>query len=82
MKWNTDVVQEHMFPKLRLKVKLNLVQLNGGISALPITLPTARATPLDPTEWRQQISEALAADGDEKKQVREERLAVGWLVCV
>lgn len=63
-----------MFPKLRLKVKPNLVQLNGGVSELPITHPTARATPLDPTEWRQQISEALESDGDEKKKVRKRGL--------
>ena len=33
----------HQFPKLRLKVRANLVQLAGGTRHLPITDPQARS---------------------------------------
>lgn len=49
-----------MFPKLRLKHKPNLVQLNGGISALPITRPEERATPLNASEWKTLLKEAAS----------------------
>ena len=50
-----------MFPKLRLKVKPNLVQLQGGLASLPITQSEQRATPLTPVEWKTHLKEALAA---------------------
>ena len=35
----------HMYPRLRLKYRPNLISLAGGMQALPITQPEARATP-------------------------------------
>ena len=37
--WTAEDVQEHQFPKLRLKVRENLVQLAGGTQQLPICVP-------------------------------------------
>ena len=50
-----------MFPKLRLKVKPNLVQLQGGLASLPITQAEQRATPLTPVEWKARLKEAITA---------------------
>ncbi|KAF8055836.1 STR8 [Scenedesmus sp. PABB004] len=52
------------FPKLRLKVKPNLISLAGGMAALPVTDPAARATPLSPAEWREKLGEAVAVNAD------------------
>ena len=46
-----DPAPDHMFPKLRLKYRPNLISLAGGMAALPVTDPAARATPVAPTEW-------------------------------
>lgn len=40
--WPAD---DHMYPKLRLKYKPNLISLAGGMQDLPITKPEERATP-------------------------------------
>ncbi|KAG2497051.1 hypothetical protein HYH03_005050 [Edaphochlamys debaryana] len=48
----------HAFPKLRLKYKPSLISLAGGMEALPITDPAARATPLEPREWADMIAQA------------------------
>lgn len=37
--WTAEDVQDHQFPKLRLKVRENLVQLAGGTQQLPICVP-------------------------------------------
>ena len=37
--WTAEDVQQHQFPKLRLKVRENLVQLAGGTQQLPICVP-------------------------------------------
>lgn len=42
-----------MFPKLRLKYKPNLISLAGGLAGLPVTRPEARATPVNPQQWKQ-----------------------------
>ncbi|KAJ6373724.1 hypothetical protein OIU78_029415 [Salix suchowensis] len=47
----------HAFPKLKLRYKPSLVQLEGGISHLPLLDPTMRATPLAPSEWRKRLKE-------------------------
>lgn len=51
-----------MFPKLRLKLKPNLISLTGGMQAIPCTDPAMRATPLDPQQWRQKLAEAGAVN--------------------
>lgn len=65
-----------MFPKLRLKLKPNLISLAGGMAALPCTDPTMRATPLTPAEWRQKMAAATAVNGA-VEQGREEPVGGG-----
>ncbi|XP_061988021.1 rhodanese-like domain-containing protein 8, chloroplastic [Rosa rugosa] len=45
----------HAFPKLKLRYKPSLVQLEGGISHLPLLDPSMRATPLAPSQWRKRL---------------------------
>ncbi|GLC36573.1 hypothetical protein PLESTM_000461600 [Pleodorina starrii] len=52
----------HAFPKLRLKYKPNLISLAGGMEAMPITDPAARATPLEPAKWKEMIAQAKDKD--------------------
>ncbi|EFJ51382.1 hypothetical protein VOLCADRAFT_103426 [Volvox carteri f. nagariensis] len=58
----------HAFPKLRLKHKPNLISLAGGMEGLPITDPAARATPLEPSKWKEMIAQSQVI-GKEKKMV-------------
>lgn len=51
-----------MFPKLRLKLKPNLISLAGGMEQLPCTDPAMRATPLQPSEWREKMAHASAVN--------------------
>ncbi|KAM2231996.1 hypothetical protein ACFX1S_016185 [Malus domestica] len=53
----------HAFPKLKLRYKPSLVQLEGGISHLPLLDPSMRATPLSPSEWRKRL-ESLKTTSD------------------
>lgn len=39
LKWTSAPADGHQFPRLRLRVKNNLVQLSGGTQRLPITSP-------------------------------------------
>ncbi|KAL2633892.1 hypothetical protein R1flu_005371 [Riccia fluitans] len=48
----------HAFPRLRLRYKPSLVQVEGGTQHLPLTDPTARAVPLSPSEWSKKLDEA------------------------
>lgn len=50
-----------MYPKLRLKLKPNLISLAGGMAGLPVTDPSARATPLKPSQWREMLAQAQQA---------------------
>ncbi|OIT35398.1 PREDICTED: rhodanese-like domain-containing protein 8, chloroplastic [Nicotiana attenuata] len=45
----------HTFPRLKLRYKPSLVQLEGGISHLPLLDPSMRAEPLAPSEWRNRL---------------------------
>lgn len=45
----------HAFPRLKLHYKPSLVQLEGGISHLPLLNPSMRAAPLAPSEWRNRL---------------------------
>jgi hypothetical protein len=51
-----------MFPKLRLKLKPNLISLAGGMSVLPCTDAAMRATPLQPAQWREKMAHATAVN--------------------
>ena len=37
LKWSSFPVDNHQFPKLRLKFKQNLISLAGGMTRLPVT---------------------------------------------
>ncbi|XP_068640452.1 rhodanese-like domain-containing protein 8, chloroplastic isoform X2 [Aristolochia californica] len=47
----------HAFPRLKLRYKPSLVQLEGGMSHLPLLDPTMRAAQLEPSEWRTRLQE-------------------------
>lgn len=51
LRWNADPVGGHMFPRLRLAAKPNLVQLSGGMGALPITDAKVHLDPYDVLAW-------------------------------
>nr|XP_010908646.1 rhodanese-like domain-containing protein 8, chloroplastic [Elaeis guineensis] len=52
----------HSFPRLKLRYKPSLVQLEGGIAHLPLLNPMMRATPLSPSEWRKRLQAMTSAD--------------------
>jgi hypothetical protein len=69
MRFSLWPASEHMFPKLRLKCKPNLISLAGGMTTLPITEPIgSRATPLQPEQWRAM----LAAASQQREQAAEQ----------
>eukprot|EP00899_Mesostigma_viride_P027965 jgi/Mesvir1/8353/Mv12613-RA.1 len=49
-------LQKHAFPRLKLRYKPNLISLPGGTQHLPLTDPSARATPLTPAQWRERLA--------------------------
>ncbi|CAN6463465.1 unnamed protein product [Victoria cruziana] len=51
----TPATSGHAFPRLKLRYKPSLVQMEGGISQLPLLDPEMRAVPLDPSEWRKRL---------------------------
>mmetsp|Transcript_18341 Transcript_18341/g.55232 ORF Transcript_18341/g.55232 Transcript_18341/m.55232 type:complete len:735 (+) Transcript_18341:409-2613(+) len=58
LRYTTAPVDKHMFPRLRLAHKASLVSLAGGTQGLPITDPSARATPLSPSAWKEMLRHA------------------------
>lgn len=60
LRYSVWPAEGHMFPKLRLKYKPNLISLAGGLADLPITNPEARATPVSPKKWKEMAAEAEA----------------------
>lgn len=53
----------HAFPRLKLRYKPSLVQMEGGISHLPVVDPSERAVPLTPTQWRNRLEAVNNSDG-------------------
>ncbi|KAJ7975344.1 Rhodanese-like domain-containing protein [Quillaja saponaria] len=51
----SPALKGHAFPRLKLRYKPSLVQLEGGISHLPLLDPSMRATPIGPSEWRKRL---------------------------
>ncbi|XP_076952264.1 rhodanese-like domain-containing protein 8, chloroplastic [Bidens hawaiensis] len=49
-------IHKHAFPRLKLRYKPSLVQMEGGVSHLPLVDSSMRATPLTPSEWRKKLS--------------------------
>ncbi|KAJ0974333.1 hypothetical protein J5N97_016298 [Dioscorea zingiberensis] len=52
----------HAFPRLKVRYKSSLVQVEGGTSDLPLLDPIMRATPLAPFEWRERLQALNKAD--------------------
>ncbi|XP_065847283.1 rhodanese-like domain-containing protein 8, chloroplastic [Euphorbia lathyris] len=59
----------HAFPKLKLRYKPSLVQLEGGISHLPLLDSSMRATPLAPSEWRKRLEAEREINGTPNSNV-------------
>jgi predicted sulfurtransferase len=59
LRYTVFPADDHMFPKLRLKYKPNLISLAGGMAGVPVTEPSARATPVPPAEWRRMLSQGI-----------------------
>lgn len=55
-------IHRHAFPRLKLRYKPSLVQLEGGVSHLPLVDSSMRATPLTPDEWKKRLLQAAAND--------------------
>ncbi|KAL3618103.1 Rhodanese-like domain-containing protein 8, chloroplastic [Castilleja foliolosa] len=51
----SPAINGHAFPKLKLRYKPSLVQLEEGTSHLALVDPSMRATPLTPSEWRSKL---------------------------
>lgn len=55
-------IRRHAFPRLKLRYKPSLVQMEGGVSHLPLIDSSMRATPLAPAEWRKRLEAANNVD--------------------
>ncbi|XP_051133440.1 rhodanese-like domain-containing protein 8, chloroplastic [Andrographis paniculata] len=58
----SPAINGHAFPKLKLRYKPSLVQLEEGISHLPLLDPLMRATPLTPSDWRSRLEARYKID--------------------
>ena len=54
--------REHAHPKLSLRHKPMIVQLEGGTAHLPLHDPSRRGTPLSPKQWHEMLNEKLDRD--------------------
>ncbi|KAJ1292588.1 hypothetical protein BS78_01G001200 [Paspalum vaginatum] len=52
----------HAFPRLKLRYKPSLVQLEGGSLYLPLLDPSMRATPLTPSKWKERLEARTCID--------------------
>jgi hypothetical protein len=48
-------LHHHAFPRLKLRYKPSLVQVEGGTAHLPVTDLSIRAEPLTPQQWREKL---------------------------
>lgn len=46
----------HAFPRLKLRHKFSLLQVEGGVSHLPLLDPSMRAMPLSSSEWKKRLN--------------------------
>ena len=75
LKYSVEQVAGHMFPKLRLQYKPNLISLAGGMAGIPVTDPSSRATKVSPKDWRDMLSNGI--DG-KRPLVLDVRNAYEW----
>ncbi|KAG2580887.1 hypothetical protein PVAP13_6KG264700 [Panicum virgatum] len=52
----------HAFPRLKLRYKPSLVQLEGGSLHLPLLDPSMRAMPLMPSKWKERLEARACLD--------------------
>ncbi|CAL1369351.1 unnamed protein product [Linum trigynum] len=64
----------HAFPKLKLRYKPSLVQMEGGSLHLPLLDPSMRAVPLTPAQWR----ERMEATSDRNHVLLDVRNGYEW----
>jgi predicted sulfurtransferase len=57
--YSVDPVSMHMFPKLRLQYKPNLISLAGGMADMPVTDPQARAAKVSPKDWKEMLTNGI-----------------------
>lgn len=76
VQWRTYPVPRHMFPKLKLKYRPNLISLQGGMQGLPVVDPGARATPLPPSDWKAMLANAKRVNAQRAAGASEERVVV------
>lgn len=75
LNYSVDPVVTHMFPKLRLQYKPNLISLAGGMASIPVTREEARATKVPPSQWKAMLDSGI--DG-KKPLVLDVRNAYEW----
>uniref|UniRef100_A0A453MML7 Rhodanese domain-containing protein n=1 Tax=Aegilops tauschii subsp. strangulata TaxID=200361 RepID=A0A453MML7_AEGTS len=63
----------HAFPRLKLRYKQSLVQLEGGSCHLPLVEPSMRASPLTPSEWREKLEARKRLDSEAAGDTSEGR---------
>ncbi|XP_078440686.1 rhodanese/Cell cycle control phosphatase superfamily protein [Wolffia australiana] len=68
----------HAFPRLRLRYKPSLVQLEGGSSHLPLVDPEMRATPLTPSEWKSRLQGTDEESPERKTLILDVRNGYEW----
>ncbi|XP_022933492.1 rhodanese-like domain-containing protein 8, chloroplastic [Cucurbita moschata] len=73
----SPAINGHAFPKLKLRYKPSLVQLEGDFSHLPLLDPSKRATPLTPSEWRERL-ETMNRNKDTKYILLDMRNGYEW----
>ncbi|KAI4986986.1 hypothetical protein ZWY2020_019616 [Hordeum vulgare] len=63
----------HAFPRLKLRYKQSLVQLEGGTCHLPLVEPSMRASPLTPSEWKAKLEARKRLEIEAAGDVSEHR---------
>ena len=70
-------MEEQAHPRLALRYKPNLVQLEGVTNHLPLTNPEARAKPLTPEEWHENLKK-VSAGGEDAPLLLDVRNGYEW----
>ncbi|XP_008443390.2 rhodanese-like domain-containing protein 8, chloroplastic isoform X1 [Cucumis melo] len=73
----SPAIDGHAFPKLKLRYKPSLVQLEGDFSHVSLLDPSKRAIPLTPSEWRKRL-ETLNGKRDTKYILLDIRNGYEW----
>lgn len=68
----------HAFPRLALRYKRGLVQLDGGTGHLPVGKPGAGATPLTPQEWHAKLRSSHRSPGAPAPLLLDVRNGYEW----